>query len=203
MPIIANILNSTKENNGILTTAMVNTIGCSRGNISYLVKKGLLEKSSRGVYTLPEVWDDEMFNFQNRFKKGIFSLETALFLLDLTDKTPHNFTMTFPNTYNLTMVKKEGINSVQCKKEIHGIGIIKNFTPNGNPINIYNAERTICEILKPRNGVDIQIIKDSLKKYVAQKDRNIPLLSEYAKIFKVEKRLRNYLEVLLWKMLCN
>ena len=36
----------------------------------------------------------------------IFSNETALFLLDLTDRTPNRFDMTFPATYNLTNVKK-------------------------------------------------------------------------------------------------
>ncbi len=40
------------------------------------------------------------------FMMEIFSNETALFLLDLTDRTPNMFDMTFPETYNLTNVKK-------------------------------------------------------------------------------------------------
>lgn len=43
------------------------------------------------------------------FMMEIFSNETALFLLDLTDRTPNMFDMTFPETYNLTNVKKEQI----------------------------------------------------------------------------------------------
>jgi len=57
----------------------------------YLEDKGLIVKSVRGVYILPEVWDDEMFNLQSRFKRGIYSHETALFLWDLTDRTPNAF----------------------------------------------------------------------------------------------------------------
>ena len=44
---------------------------------------------------------------QNRFKKGIYSHETALFLWDLTDRTPNRYCMTFPENYNLTNPKEE------------------------------------------------------------------------------------------------
>ena len=54
-----------------------------------------------------------------------------------------------------------------------------------------------CEILKPISHTDIQIITDAFKRYAGRKDKNIPLLSEYAHQLRVEKRLRPYLEVLL------
>lgn len=56
-----------------LNVAMVVAADFSRGNINYLVDKGMIEKSARGVYILPEVWGDEIFNLQNRFKRGIYS----------------------------------------------------------------------------------------------------------------------------------
>lgn len=58
----------------------------------------MIEKSARGVYILPEVWDDEIFNLQNRLKRGIYSHETALFLWDFTDRTPNRYYMTFSET---------------------------------------------------------------------------------------------------------
>ena len=61
------IIKMAKENNGTVTTAMVVAAGFSRGNIKYLVDKGKIEKSARGVYILQEVSDDEIFNLQNRF----------------------------------------------------------------------------------------------------------------------------------------
>ena len=70
-------------------------------------------------------------------------------------------------------------------------------TPAGNTVRAYNAEKTLCEILKPISHTDIQIITDAFKRYAGRKDKNIPLLSEYAHQLRVEKRLRPYLEVLL------
>lgn len=191
------IIKMAKENNGTVTTAMVVAAGFSRGNIKYLVDKGMIEKSARGVYILPEVWDDEIFNLQNRFKRGIYSHETALFLWNLTDRTPNRYHMTFPMNYNLTKPKEENIRCVQCKKEIYDLGIEEVTTPGGNAVRAYCVERTLCDILRPHSRVDIQVVTEAFKRYAANSDKNVPVLSEYAKLLKVEIKLRSYLEVLL------
>ena len=191
------IIRMAKENNGTVTTEMVVAAGISRGNIKYLADKGMIEKSARGVYILPEMWDDEIFNLQSRFKRGIYSHETALFLLDLSDRTPNRYYMTFPANYNLTKPKEENICCVQCKKELYGLGVTEVPTPGGNTVRTYSVERTLCDILRPHSHVDIQIVTEAFKRYTTRADKNIPILSEYAKTLKVEKRLRAYLEVLL------
>jgi len=191
------IIKMAEGNNGIVTTAMVVAAGFSRGNIKYLEDKGMIEKSARGVYILPEVWDDEMFNLQNRFKRGIYSHETALFLWDLTDRTPNAYSMTFPMNYNLTKPKEENVRCSQCKDAFYDLGIVETNTPGGNEVKVYSIERTLCDILRPQGDVDIQVITEAFKRYAKRKDKNIPVLSEYAKQLKVEKRLRAYLEVLL------
>lgn len=191
------IISMAKENNGIVTTAMVVAAGFSRGNIKYLVDKGMIEKSVRGVYILPGVWDDEIFNLQNRFKRGIYSHETALFLWDLTDRTPNRYYMTFPANYNLTKPKEENIRCVQCKTALYDLGIEEVATPGGNTVKAYSIERTLCDILRPHSCVDIQIVTEAFKRYAIRSNKNIPILSEYAKILKVEAKLRSYLEVLL------
>ena len=191
------IIDFAKRNNGIVTSAMVSSAGFPRGCLKYLSDTGKLEKTARGVYVIPSVWEDEFVNIQNRFKKGIFSLETALFLWELTDRTPIKFHMTFPQTYNLTSPKNEGIICNSVVKSIYALGITDVKTPSGNTVKAYNIERTLCDILKKCNHSDIQIITDTFKQYVHHRDKNIPLLSEYSKILKVEKKLRTYLEVLL------
>ena len=197
MGILEKIIKMARENNGVVTTTMIAAAGFSRGNIKYLVDKGKLEKSSRGIYILPGVWDDEIFNLQNRFKRGIYSHETALFLWDLTDRTPNRYHMTFPMNYNLTNPKDEDIQCAQCKNELYSLGLTEVITPGRNIVKAYSVERTLCDILKSRSRVDIQVVTEAFKRYAVRADKNIPLLSEYAKILRVETRLRAYLEVLL------
>lgn len=180
------IIQIAKENNGVITTADITERGILRGNIKALVDSGKLERTARGVYILPEIWEDEFINLQARFRKGVFSHETALFLWDLTDRTPNRFDMTFLETYNLTNAKNEGVFASNVKKEWYDVGISQVKSPGENKIAAYNMERTLCDILRKRGGVDKGIVTEAFKRYVVRKDKNIPLLSEYAKKFHVE-----------------
>lgn len=191
------ILNVAKNNNGVITTKMVVESGLSKGLLAYLCGKGKLEKTARGVYILPSVWEDEFINLQSRLKKGVFSCETALFLHDLTDRTPINFNMTFPSGYNLTMAKKLGVKCYQKKVETYDEGIETVKTPSGNTVRVYCVEKTLCDILVPRAKTDVQVISTAFKRYKDLEKKNIPLLSKYAKMLKVEEKVRSYLEVLL------
>lgn len=191
------IMQMVRENNGTITAEQVSKAGLSRGSLKYLADKGLLIRSARGVYIQPEIWEDELFNLQTRFKKGIFSQETALFLFDLTDRTPSRYHMTFPIGYNTTSLNSKNINYCRVKKDIYEIGVTTVKTPGGNWVRAYGIERTLCDILKVRNHTDIQVVSDALKRYLNNKSKNIPLLSEYAKVFRVEKKIRSYLEVLI------
>lgn len=191
------IMQMVHDNNGTITAEQVSKAGLSRGSLKYLTDKGLLLRSARGVYILPEVWEDELFNLQTRFKKGIFSRETALFLFDLTDRTPSRYHMTFPLRYNTTSLNAENVKYYRVKNDIYELGVTTVKTPGGNWVSAYGIERTLCDILQGRNHTDIQIISDAFKRYAKIGSKDIPLLSEYAKKLRVEKIVRSYLEVLI------
>lgn len=191
------IIEIMKKNNGTITTAQVVDAGISRSTLKLLFDRGLIEKAERGVYILPEVWEDEIFNMQQRYRKGIFSLATSLFLHGLTDRTPNKYHMTFPLNYNTSNVDKISIISNRVKLDLYELGVVKVKTPSGNEVYCYNSERTLCDILKTRSKTDIQLISEAFKNYVKSDNKDIKLLSEYSKILSVEERLRNYLEVLL------
>ncbi len=191
------IMDLAKMNNGVVTSAQLTQLGIHRYYLKMLVDQGLLDRSGRGVYILPRMLDDEMFNLQTRYKKGIFSHATALFLLDLTDRTPTQCSMTFPQNYNVSAIKMENLKCYRVKDEHYDIGVITGKTPGGNKVKLYNAERTLCDILKGRSNMEIQIVVEAFKSYAKLDEKDIPRLSDYAKLMRVEKKLRPYLEVLL------
>lgn len=190
-------IKTVKKYNGTITSAQVVKEGFSRGSLKYLADKGLIDRSARGVYILPDMLDDELFNLHTRFKKGIFSGETALFLNDLTDRTPNRFQMTFPLSYNTTNLKDENVKCVRVKENLYDLGVVDLRTPGGNIVKAYGVERTLCDILRGHSNTDIQIVSEAFKRYAKRTNKNIPLLSEYSKKLRVEKRIRSYLEVLL------
>lgn len=191
------ILDIAEKNNGIVTASMVAEAGMSPGSLKYLYDTGDLERVSRGVYILPDSWSDEFVEIQSRYKKGIFSLGTSLFLLGLSDRTPHRFDMTFPATYNLSHPKAEGIKCSGAKEPFYSMGIVDLKTPAGHYVKGYNAEKTLCDILRPHNKVGIEIITDAFKQYSTMRGKDLHTLSKYAKVLHVEDRVRSYLEVLL------
>ena len=62
---------------------------------------------------------------------------------------------------------------------------------------VYDMERTICDLLRSRKNIEMQVFQDALKQYAKRKDKNLRMLMKYAAMFHVEKILRPYLEVLL------
>jgi hypothetical protein len=78
----------------------------------------------------------------------VYALETALFLHGLTDRTPDRFCMTFPAGYNTGALRQELVRTNRVKTELHGLGVAEMKSPGGHSIRVYDAERTLCDILK-------------------------------------------------------
>ena len=186
-----------RTQNGILRTADLERNGIPRIYLSILVNNGELRRISRGVYAAANALVDEMVTLQARFKSAIFSHGTALYLLDLTDRTPLTYAVTVPSGYNASVLKESGARVFFVKRELGELGAITLPSPHGNNVQIYNLERTICDILRNRNKLDIQIVNEALKRYATRKDRDIHQLYQYASQFRIEKIVRNNIEILL------
>lgn len=186
-----------KNNNGIVTTTQITEAGIPRRCLSSMVDSGVIYRVDRGIYALPETWEDELFFMQYRFSKGVFSHETALYLHGMTDRTPIRYTMTFPFGYNTSNVKKNNIIAKSSSKDTYELGIITMSSPAGNPINVYDIERTLCDIVKGRHRSDIQVINQAMKTFAGSMDKDIAKLMSYADQFRVKPKILRYMEVLL------
>ena len=186
-----------KESNGILLTSDLTKYGIARTYLSILEKQGEIQRTARGVYAIPDSLVDEMIELQARYKNTIFSHETALYLWDLTDRTPLRYSVTVPTGYNATLLKENGTKVFFVKQDLHLLGLAMMKSPHGNEIRSYNLERTICDVVRSRNQMDVQFMGEALKRYVGRKERNIDLLYGYAEQFRIHKIIRAYIEVLL------
>lgn len=186
-----------KNNKGFVTATQITDAGIPRRCLSEMAALGIIYKVDRGIYALPEVWEDELYFMQYRFSKGIFSHETALYLHAMTDRTPLNYTMTFPSGYNTSSVRKQGITAKLAITENYELGITEVISPCQNPLRVYDIERTLCDIVKIKHSGDIQVINQAMKVYAASKNKDISKLVSYAEKLRVEPKILNYMEVLL------
>lgn len=186
-----------EKQGGILQTAQVVEAGISKPVCYEYVKDRKMERAAHGIYVSKDSWIDAMYLIHLRFGQAVFSHETALFFHDLTDREPMPYTVTLKTGYNPARLKAEGVQVYTIKPELHGVGLTTVQTPFGHPVPIYDMERTICDLLRSRNRIEIQTYQEALKAYARRKDKNLRRLMQYAGAFRVEKILRQYLEVLL------
>lgn len=186
-----------KEHGGTIQTFQVLEAGISKPVFYAYIKEKGLEQAAHGVYVSTDAWTDAMYLLHLRCKQAVFSHETALFFHDLTDREPIRYTVTVRTGYNPSRLQENGIQVYTIKRELHEIGVITAKTPFGHTVPVYDMERTICDLLRSRSRMEIQVFQDALKQYVRRKDKNLRTLMQYATMFHVEKILRQYLEVLL------
>ena len=191
------IIDLAKANGGLVTTSQVVGAGIPRARISDMVRAGELERVQRGVYCLADAWEDEFLATQLRFPKGIFSDGTALFLHGYTDRTPLYLTMTFPRSYRATKARESGVEVRTCADEVLDLGLATVRTSYGNEVRTYDLERTLCDVVRGRRVVDVQVVNPAMRQYVRSGARDVQKLLGYARALGVEKKIRNYLEVLL------
>lgn len=181
---------------GVITSAQVTEAGLHRNALQQLVKDGEIYRFGRGLYVRRNSWEDDFYLFQKKYGRGIYSHDTALYLLGYSDRTPAKYTMTFPKGYNAPSLKQEIIIIKRVVPENYEFGQIQIKSPAGNLIRTYDLERTLCDILRG-NGSDIQIITDAMKRYAASGEKNIHKLMQYAERLRVRPKVLRYLEVLL------
>lgn len=185
------------DDSGILLTKNAIEVGISKHALYNFIRNNGFEKAAHGVYASPETWKDENYILSLRCPQGVLSHDEALYYHGLTDREPLQKTITIYTGYGTSRMVADGIKVFTVKKELLDIGkeIVK--TSYGHDIPLYNRERTICDLIRSRNRFEIQDFQTALKTYIMGKNKNLNRLMEYAKLFHVDKKIREYMEVLL------
>ena len=188
--------NLLKNNNGIFTIKD-NKENISKTSLYAFIKKNGLTKIAPGVYALPEVIVDETFILSKRCPNGIISHDDALYYHGLIDREPFTHSITIYTGYNPSRLSDSGYKVYTVKKELLDVGkiIVKNNF--GNEIAVYDLERTICDLFRNRSNFEIQDFNTAIKVYISKSNKDLNKLMKYAKMFKMDKIIRHYMEVLI------
>lgn len=197
MDYITELTDISKAHGGIIESRIAAEHGISKAMLHKLAKENKIHRIVKGQYILPDYLQDELLAINNRSNKIIFSHETALFLHGISDRTPFEHTVTAPSGCIPSRSIKSECKIYYIKKDLFDLGMTKLKTPAGNKVRAYDLERTICDIVRSRNKLGTEIFFSALKMYAADSRRDLNKLSAYAKQMRVEKVLRQYLEVLL------
>lgn len=186
-----------EEQNGYIRLIDAQNKGLSKYALLEYVHKKNMERIAPGVYITEDAWEDRLYLLQIRNRNIIFSHETALYIHGLSDREPFSPVITVKKGYNAKHLKDQGVLVHTVRESWFSLGLTDAYTFAGNKIRVYDKERCICDIIKRKNSMDIQVFQMAITSYFSDKEKDIHKLMEYAQIMNLEKRVRQYTEVLL------
>lgn len=188
-----------EENNGIIRTKDVVNAGVRREVLARLVEEGILDKESRGIYVLSGEWLDEYAFLQKKYPQCIFSYGTALYFWGLSGRLPDPISVSVPQGYNASCIKR-----MYAEIQVHFVrrqwwetGITETNSPQGGKLKVYDRERCICDLVRDKEKIELQVYTQALRDYFRSDKKDIRRLLKYADFFSIEKIIRSYMEVLL------
>ena len=187
----------TVDSTGILLTRNAIEAGISKYEIYGFIEANGFERVAHGVYASPEAWEDRNYILSLRCPQGVLSHDEALYYHGLIDREPVRQTITIYSGYGTARMVADGIKIFTVKRELLELGKEKVMSPFGHEIPMYDLERTICDLVRSRSYFEIQDFRMALKSFVAGKGKDLNKLMEYAKSFRVDRLIREYMEVML------
>jgi len=160
---------------------------------------GELEQLSRGLYRLadlPPLGNPDLVAVALKVPNGVICLISALAYHELTTQIPHEVYLALPRGAEPPRLDYPPVRTLWFTGEAFTEGIVAHKV-DGVPVRIYDVEKTLADCFKYRNKVGLDTAVEALKRYVANRRVKIDRLMAYARICRVEKVIRPYLEALL------
>ncbi|HXK72570.1 MAG TPA: abortive phage infection protein [Clostridia bacterium] len=185
------------RNNGYLISSEAINEGISKQQLYSYIKETNMEKVAHGIYVSEDTWVDHLYLIHLRNSNAVFSHETALFLHGLMEREPSQITVTVKFGYNASHLVNNGIRVITAVDNYFSIGRNKTKTNFGNTVDVYDMERTICDIIRNKKDMDPQVYQTAIQEYMKSSEKKLPVLMRYASIFRIDNIVRTYTEVML------
>ena len=191
-----NIQELFAESGGVLTTEELNEAGVSYYYIRKLLDIGELERIKQGVYRWKEAKNDEWAEVQKMIPQGIFCLFSTSFLHELSTFVPSQYHVAIPwkDKVSLPDYPPVKLHYWQAPQYAVGRSIRQR---DGYELNIYDQEKTVCDFIKFRNKVGIDVMKEVVRNYLGRKDRNLNKIMIYARQLGISSIIKSHFELLV------
>ncbi len=188
-----------RQHDGQLRMSEAIQYGISRYALYKMRDNGLLEQVSRGIYRmvdLPPISNPDLVTISLRFPRAVICLTSALSYHDMTTQIPHEISVAVPRDARMPSLGYPPVHAYKFSAEAYKSGIEKHQI-DGVIVQIYCAEKTLADCFKYRNKLGMDVVLEALKLYRSQKKSNMDKILKYARVCRVEKIMKPYLEASL------
>ena len=189
------IIDTLQQRGGFITTGEVK----SRGEYEQLrraTENGTLMRIRNGVYVEISALANNMIDIERIVPHGVLCLYSAFAHYGLSTQVPSATCIAIEAKRKVRLPEYPPINLYFWKKANLEFGVIKKSI-SGYDVLITDMERTVCDAVKYRNKIGLDVCGEVIDGYLKKENRNISLLHEYAQKLRVKNILTTYLETRL------
>ena len=184
---------------GVVRPKELAQIGVSAVYLNKLYRDGLLERPSRGLYTLKDAYVSEhhtLVEATKRIPQGVVCLLSALQFHNITTQLPFEVWLAI----DVKARRPEGdlppLKICRFSKAALSYGIEKHKI-DGNAVKIYSPAKTVADCFKYRNKIGIDVAIEALRAVWSKKKASMDELHKASKVCRVANLMRPYLETLI------
>lgn len=189
------IIDELQKSGGFIKASEVKTRG-EYEQLRRAAEEGTLLRLRNGVYVETSALANNMVDVERIVPGGVLCLYSAFAHYGLSTQVPSSFCIAIEAKRKLRLPDYPIIDLYYWKKENLEFGITQKVL-SGYVVRITDLERTVCDAVKYRNKIGLDVCGEVIDNYLKMDNRNISLLNEYAIRLRLRTILTKYLETRL------
>lgn len=193
------IVEKIKEHDGVMKTAQLyQECGLSYRSLERLLKEGFLVRVKNGYYSLKEDNRSEEECLAALFPDGVLCLSSALYYYGYLSEKPFAWDLAIDKNTSKSrfVLDYPVVIPYYTEPEVLKIGV-EEAKLGSVTMKIYDRDRLICDVLKYEHKLDHEVLKAALRGYLADPQKDVHRLLEYARVRKVSAKVQSMLGVWL------
>ncbi|MBE0644969.1 MAG: type IV toxin-antitoxin system AbiEi family antitoxin domain-containing protein [Bacteroidetes bacterium] len=181
---------------GMIGAKDAESVGISRNYLYLMYKEGLLVKTVRGLYTLPEISITEHWQLcevAKRVPNSVVCLISALSFHGITTQIPYRIWIAIPRGAWHPVIEYPPLNLTYVSGDAYSFGV-EDHDVNGVAIHVYSPAKTVADCFKFRNKVGLDVAIEAMRETWRYRKATVAQLIEAAEVNRVAKVMRPYLE---------
>jgi len=188
-----------REHGGLLRTSEAIRLGIHPRTLYEMRDARVLERLGRGLYrlaNLPPLGNPDLVAVARKVPGGVICLTSALSYHELTTQIPHEVHLALPRGAEPPRLEYPPLRVAWFSGAAFTEGI---ETPalDGVTVRVYGPEKTLTDCFKYRHKLGLDVAVEALRLYRERRPIKASELLRFARICRVEKVMRPYLEALL------
>ena len=187
------IIDKIKSHGGYISTEELNPQEYQQ--LIYQVKKGTIKRLKSGLYYLEDYEYEVVCDLNKIVPNGVLCMWSAWEYYRYTDSYAHGNHLAVCGTYKITLPDYPIIKLYHKNKRMYDLGKTECVTETGTKIMIYDRERCVCDAIKFRKQIGIDVSSEILNNYLADKEHcDVNKLMKYAEMMKCSRFLKDIIQ---------